>query len=422
LFRRRCCRILWRVRYLNASLSFLLILALPAAEAAALPPPPTIAAISFEGNDRTREQVLRRAVDAEPGDPYTAETAGDIRDDLRSLGLFSKVEVAPDPREVPSGATAAVTVTVEERWTLVPVPFFRSGSSGAAGGLFVLESNLFGLNKQLIGGATYGADGFGGLLVYNDPAVAGSRWLLSVSAAAGRDEVETRTPAAEQRWTYTAERTEAGVSAGYRLSDRLSVRAGGELRFLEVTESERPQTVAPDTYRSVSATAQAGYRDLEPEEFFSRGVSLRAGAELVPADGSWTAEATASQDWLLFSAHRLGVRATAAAGEQPPVAEPRLGGRETQRSLLRGTVSADSFASAGASYELPVLTPPWGTITVAGFYEGGYIVDAGAGWHGGGGGLRLYLSRITFPALGFDVAWNVRYGYPVASVAFGGRL
>jgi hypothetical protein len=85
-------------------------------------------------------------------------------------------------------------------------------------------------------------------------------------------------------------------------------------------------------------------------------------------------------------------------------------------------VASDSYATAGGSYEAPVLTPDWGTITLLAFYEGGYVGSADAVYHGGGGGVRLYLSRVTFPALGFDVAWNARYAYPVVSFAFGGRF
>ena len=333
------------------------------------------------------------------------------------------VPAAPAVPSAPGGPREVeVLVTVEERWTLVPIPFFAAGSAGFSGGLFVFESNLLGYNKQLIAGGTYADDGFGGLLVYSDPAVLNSNWLLVTSLNAGREDVLTADPAFRDRWTYAANQVSAGGSVGYRFAEEFSVRAGADYRYLEVTDTEEADIVAAAGYEFVTYRAEIGFTRTEPEEFFDSGYSLRASVEATPSESGWGVTAAGTSNILVAGSHRLGLGLQTGYGDRPFLLTPRLGGRPTQRTLTRGTIAENSYISQEALYELPLFRLSWGTITLLGFYEGGYLGEADAIYHGGGGGARLYLSQVTFPAVGFDLAWNAVYNYPVFSFSLGGRI
>ncbi len=379
----------------------------------------TIISIVFEGNERTKEAVLRRAVDPEPGTRYDETVAKEIENDLKRLGLFSDIEVVP--HDLPDGVE--VVVTVEERWTLVPIPFFQTTSSGVSGGLFVFESNLFGYNKQLIAGGSYGSEGFAGLLIYNDTAVLGSDWLFSSSFNVGRSTVETADPAYEDPWRFTGDSLSTGGSIGYRLSEAVSVRAGVDYEYWELLESDLPETVAESGGYGFLTYSVAGRLDqTEPQEFFNSGYRVGARVDSTPRESGWGVSGEAHANALVFDAHRFGLATRAAYGDRPVLLKPRLGGGPTQRTLTPGTIADDTFVSQGTSYEAPVLRFSWATITALGFYEGGYIGEPDEVYHGGGGGMRLYLSRVTFPAVGFDVAWNVSNNYPVFRFSLGGRI
>ncbi|MFP4374993.1 MAG: POTRA domain-containing protein [Spirochaetaceae bacterium] len=382
----------------------------------------TIGSIEFEGNRRTKEAVLRRAVGAEAGDHFDAATVEQIEDDLKSLGLFSNVEVESRPVHGGPPGEVEVLITVEERWTLVPIPFFGAGSSGLMGGLFVFESNFLGYNKQLIAGGTYADDGFGGLLVYSDPAVLNSNWLLVTTFSAGREEVETADAAFRDRWTYAADQGGVGGTVGYRFEDGLSVRAGADYRYLEVTDTGEPDIVGTGSHAFATFRAEFGFSRTEPEEFFDSGHTLEASAEATPGESAWGLGVAATRNGLVAGSHRLGLRLQSAYGDRPFLLTPRLGGRPTQRTLTPGTVAENSYISQEILYELPLFRLAWGTISLVGFYEGGYLGEADAIYHGGGGGARLYLSRVTFPAVGFDLAWNAVSDYLVFSFSLGGRI
>ncbi len=402
-------------------LCFVAGLSLVAVPVSAEPTYGRIASIDFEGNRRTKETVLRTAVAAQPGDRFDAQTAEEMEDDLKSLGLFSSVEI--ESRPVPGDlGGVAVLVTVEERWSIVPIPFFASGSSGFTGGLFVFEGNLLGYNKQLIAGGTYASDGFGGLLVYSDPALFGSDWLLATSVNAGRQDVETADPAYRNRWTYSANQVSAGGSVGYRFADGFSVRAGADYRYIEVTDSGEPDIVGEGGYGFVTYTTEVGLSRTEPEEFFESGYTLQVSGEATPIESGWGVAVAATRNVLVAGSHRLGLGVRSEYGERPFLLRPRLGGQPTQRTLTPSTVSQDSYVSQEVLYELPLFRLRWGIITLLGFYEGGYLGDADAVYHGGGGGARLYLSRVTFPAVGFDLAWNAVENYPVFTFSLGGRI
>ncbi len=171
------------------------------------------------------------------------------------------------------------------------------------------------------------------------------------------------------------------------------------------------------TYRT-----ELGFNRTEPEEFFDSGYTLQASVEVTPAESGWGVAAAATSNVPIAGSHRLGLNLRSGYGDRPFLLTPRLGGRPTQRTLTPGTIAEDSYISQEILYELPLFRFSWGTITLLGFYEGGYLEEADVIYHGGGGGARLYLSQVTFPAVGFDLAWNAVDRYVVFSFSLGGRI
>jgi outer membrane protein assembly factor BamA len=369
--------------------------------------PPKITEIRFQGLKRTKPTVLRRAVDAGPGVPYTEEVRQEIRRDLRSLGLFDRVEVEPEPSAV-TGDRVVVQVVVRERWTLVPIPFFTTTSGGTSGGLFVIENNLLGYNKQLITGGAYGSAGFNGLLVYSDPAILGSSYLGAVSLSVGRSEEEAVSLKEETLADWEADYSRGRLRLGYRFGDSLTTTtflAARQERF----KSGRLAPGANETEAAVYHGASVRYSDQNPLRYFNAGYALEIEGEYELGGGSereWNVAAQFSQDFLLFQDHRLRYALRAEESDRAYWRVTRLGGTETQRTIDRGSVPAERYVSGGLTYEFPVFRPDWGTFTLLGFYEGGALLEADEQYHGPGAGFRLYVSRVTLPALGFDLAYR----------------
>lgn len=368
---------------------------------------PRIAEIRFHGLKRTKPSVLRRAMDAAPGTPYTEEVREEIRRDLRRLGLFDRVQVEPDPSAVNDGQ-AVVNVTVRERWTLVPIPFFTTTSGGTSGGLFVIENNLLGYNKQLITGGAYGSAGFNALLVYNDPAILGSRYLGAVSLSVGRSEEEAVNLEEQTLAEWEADYTRSRFRFGYRFGDSLTAST-----FLAAQQERfRNGRLAPGAEEAESALyhgASISYSDQNPLRYFNAGYAVEFEGEyelLSGDDREWRVAAEFSQDFPLFQDHRLRYALRAEESDRAFWRNTRIGGIETQRTIERGSVPARRFVSGGLTYEFPVFRPDWGTFTLLGFYEGGALLRGEGRYHGPGAGFRLYVSRVTLPALGLDLAYR----------------
>lgn len=368
---------------------------------------PRIAEFSFEGLKRTKRIVLLRAIDAKAGAPYTQEVREEIRRDLRSLGLFDRVEVRPDPSTVTTERTV-VEVQVRERWTLVPIPFFTTTSGGTSGGIFVMENNLLGYNKRLITGGAYGSAGFNGLLVYSDPSILGSSYLGSVSLSLGRSEEQAVSLDEVTIAEWESDYTRGSARLGYRFSDPL--RATTSLSFQQ--DRFRRDRLAPGAGETESVLYHGvalSYADREPLRYFASGYTIEIEGEYeigATSEREWSVGGGISQDFPLFQDHRLRYALRAEESDRASWRTTRLGGRETQRTIDRESLPAERFVSAGITYEFPVFRPDWGTFTLLGFYEGGALLKAEKEYHGPGAGFRLYVSRVTLPALGFDLAYR----------------
>jgi outer membrane protein assembly factor BamA len=131
---------------------------------------------------RTREEVVRREVLLQPGQPYSTALADETARNLRGLRLFSVVRLVPVKGRVPG--TVALLVVTKDLWSLrLNSDFSAVGSLLQYLRLQGTEQNFLGRGKKLAVDFTLRLDTLSLGQSYTDPRVLGSRWSLAESAA-----------------------------------------------------------------------------------------------------------------------------------------------------------------------------------------------------------------------------------------------
>ncbi|WP_420467172.1 POTRA domain-containing protein [Panacagrimonas sp.] len=107
---------------------------------------PLIVDIVFEGNEKTRDMVLRREVALQLGDSFDPERAEAARQQIQNLGLFRSVALHTEPQD---GGVRLVYV-VDEKWFWQVYPRLSANSDGQNSvGVEGRVSNIWGLNHTL---------------------------------------------------------------------------------------------------------------------------------------------------------------------------------------------------------------------------------------------------------------------------------
>jgi outer membrane protein assembly factor BamA len=378
--------------------------------------------ITIEGLRKTREPVVRDLIPAAVGDTFTTATVQSVTDALVDSDLFAEVVVSAIPVE----DGAELVVTVDEKWTIVPIPFVSTNGSSFDGGLILLESNLFGRNKQLISAGFAGSGGVRGFFLYADPSVFGSSWSTSLSAATGRSGDSRERPDGVVLREYELDRRSVGFGIGYGFTPDLRVRT----------------SVRYETWTIRTDVPRAGQTPLEDDSFFEPGVSvswdgtravdvLRVGP-MIAAEGryvtledGWESSGFASLGIPVAETHGFRLLASGGVGDVPTLAEQTISGRDGYRTLPYNAVTADRWGSGAVLYDLPVLSGGWGALVISHYWEAGAYtndeVDPRLFW-GPGGGFRVYLRQVAIPALGLDLAYNVPDGGLVFSFTLGAQM
>jgi hemolysin activation/secretion protein len=122
-----------------------------------------------------------------------------------------------------------------------------------------------------------------------------------------------------------------------------------------------------------------------------------------------TARAQYTRAFLWNQATTVAVQVDVVDGH--PILDTRLfGGRIGTRGFETQSLWVDRSATLVLDHQIPVLQRGWGTTTVSGFVDLGHTEgDLGTErFVTPGVGMRLYLARMNFPAVGFDVAFGER--------------
>ncbi len=134
--------------------------------------------VHVEGATRTKERyiefLVEKCLKKENYKSWEAVDAGALGQCVSNSRLFKKVDVQVK--------RPAINVTIEERWTLIPIPNFYASEGKQSAGVFIVETNFLGYGKTMGIGGAVSTEGNTLSLFYRDPAVDFSNYTLRAMA------------------------------------------------------------------------------------------------------------------------------------------------------------------------------------------------------------------------------------------------
>ncbi len=394
-------------------------------------PSERLAAVEIIGNLRTGRDVILAAA-AIPPLPLSELALAQVKQRLLNLRLFEIVEVTG--RDLATAPT--ITIRVKERWTLFPIPFISTSSRGVQGGVFLLETNLFGRNKTVVVGGSYASWGAAAFTLYRDPSVLGSRFTLRANAIYAVNDRERRV-AGDVVASYRDRRLDLMLLPGVQLTRRLNLSAGGcanrsrgERHDGAAAAALPPMALAGGWQHGPAAAAE--YRGSDFRTYYEDGLLVTAayrqarqalGAERDVLDLSGRVQYT--RELVPGHASSAVMQADLIDGGSAALDVRLLGGRVGSRGFEKDSLWIDRAATLTFEHQVPFFVRGWGIWTALAFVDlGGTSLTGPSGrqtdlFINPGAGLRLYLPRTSFPAVGLDVSYSTDSGEVFTSVAVG---
>ncbi|MCY1039919.1 BamA/TamA family outer membrane protein [Corallococcus sp. bb12-1] len=379
--------------------------------------------IEIQGNTRTQDFVIVRALRRVPGDSLTAGDFDELERRLLNLKLFTNVEVSTRAE----GTGVALQVAVEERWTLLPIPVFTSSDGQWQAGVFAVETNLLGLNKTVVFGGLGGNRGATLFTMYKDASILGSRWTGLVTLQASRTDRERRVEDIIVDG-YTDRRFDIAGTLGFQLTPELNVGVG----MFSLTNKPLTSQVGgqvPQQGAVHGVTAMAEYLGQDFHFYFNEGLVARATyREGVRGFGSsrdlQQLSLSASYTLPVMGTHALTLTAMHGRSRGDPSLDAQLlGGSMGSRGFTAATLWAETASTATLEYQAPFWSHRLATFTAHVFVDFGRVKwkDTVTRYAAPGAGFRVYLRDVAIPAVGLEVVRDPESGdfLPVATVGFG---
>jgi outer membrane protein assembly factor BamA len=379
----------------------------------------------LEGLERTQPRHLRSLLD-ECLEKQSAKELESI--DLPELDqcllnseLFSSVD---------SRAEEVLVLEVKERWTLIPLPFFRSQEDSTNVGGFLMESNFLGRGQLLVLGATFGSLGNSYFAMLRDPSFAFTDWTSRTIYLQDSGDVFFY-EGDEKIDGYHQKEKSFSLTPGYRFTPDFEGRA-----FLGFTERDyeeaQPFATRPENYRFWTAGLEVELDAADYKFYFSKGHKLeleirRQFARSGEGDPTLAGEVEWSWQSPFPGKNILKVGVEGMAVDSDAAFDSfQLGGEKSLRGVQEKGLWAQYLAGIVLDYHIPVWEWPLGTWAAGPFlayaaYRPPEGFDQG-GWEDTvsyGAGLFFYLRKVAFPGVGVVAGRNSDFSGTFVTVQIG---
>lgn len=378
--------------------------------------------IEFQGNGTTREHVMRREMIVSEGDVADPERIERSRQGIQDLGLFKAVTIDQSPVE----GGVKLTVTVVEKWYILPVPRADANADGQKSfGLSLRWYNVGGYNQTLRGGWVKSDEARANQgtstsykLGYDIPFLANTDYSLSLGAE------HSSVPVSDfGGYVENQDRTEVAVSRTFATGPRsqgwTGTVSGAWAR--QSTEGEN----APEPYgQTFSPGIGASYRNVRDYLYSNQGLafgmSLSGTSPQLGSDYSYTALSgdlaryfrvgkTPHQNFNIAGA--FGIYEGGPDQFRATAGNFSLGGSRRLHGYESNGVEGDCFVYAGAEYLRPLFVN-WlrGVVSLETGAVGDGLTDIGKPYGSAGLGLRVKVTFLVDMEVDLGVAVPVGEG------------
>ena len=366
--------------------------------------------IRISNNDRTKSSLITDKIydclKDENIQSWEQLLPGILEQCLLNSKLFAEVQVTINK--------PVIEVEVQERWTLLPIPYIFSSDDDYTFGLFLMENNLFGLGKKGGVGGSYSANGTSYFLYYFDPSILFSDWFASMRIGNNINEPSFEYDNIEH-YSYEIDDFSYGLGIGRKVFlPKLWVSIGieGNDKKFDQVDLYSP----PEDYDSFGIETRILYKNTDFKFYFNEGVKIELEIEMQayrsddnPRTESWDLTIDWQKQFISNNALQLQVQLQEV--HDSTLGDVLLLGRTKGfRGVESKGLWAYSAQSLSIDYQIPVLRYDYGTWTISPFldlthFDAAVDIPVDSFFAGGISG-SLYLKNIAFPGVGLVMGYN----------------
>ncbi|GAB6393483.1 MAG: BamA/TamA family outer membrane protein [Treponematales bacterium] len=371
-----------------------------------------VTAISVSGLKRTKRYVVETPLQKFMGRRETEINRNDVYAIVKETGVLEPESVEIVDNEDSGGKV--LKITVREKWAFVPIPFFSADSSGWSLGGAITDANAFGIKDSIVVMGNYDSGSWmAGLMYFHSAKAVGSLGWQVIAVFASREEEAVDQTGEEtlRRFSMTALSPSFGLS--YPLSESFTASVNVSYRNMMMRESEDALHAPENGVQAITLNPGISVRRSSWDGYFlsENSVSLKYEyTAILGGDDVQAASFSAAVNHSLVPGLRLISRSGVAAAV--PSASPLFESSPSSAgvNILPMKFSARNFAGVSLGLEQYLHKFPFGTLSLTAVYQAVYShsdllphqFD-----HGAAAMLRLYLSRLALPGMGFGVSYNV---------------
>ena len=371
----------------------------------------TIFSIEVIGIKRTKPHIARYPLEKFIGREANSLDINEVKAAVKDTGILEPVNV--ELIETEEGSI--LRVTVDEKWSIFPLPLAIAGSGGSSVGLFLLDSNAFGLRDQVALGGMYGSSGWMAMAMYNHTPNRKGQPGWNSAFMYSRQEREDQDREEKIHRLYTADQLRFSFGIFYPFTS--FVTASAAVSFSNASLLKNKILFNPPENGAMILGFTPGFSlhrsDWDGYLLSQQNLSLSYHYNFAISGSSYQqADFRAILEKSLIPGFRLNVRSGAVwKSSSNPLFEE--GPNKAQVEILPRKFSARHYAGLSAGLEKHLFTTRMGALSVLGSWQCVYSwgpVLGGEFDNGPSGGIRFYLSRLALPAMGFNAAYNINSG------------
>ncbi|MBR4323103.1 hypothetical protein [Treponema sp.] len=372
----------------------------------------TIESISVSGLKRTKDSYMQKVLARFAGMESSSLDLHEVETLLQAEGLFSEIAVNV------SDDGKALFVEVKEKWSIIPLPFASYTNEGFMGGLILMDNNAFGVRNTLMIGGVYAPSYQTVMLRLQRPAIFQKQLGYSSFLSYNKKKVSIDDLDEENLYKIDSHKLNAEFALEKKLSQNFSVSLGAKYAGFIIPDDPNFDSVHQWVFAPAAKYALADWNG-----YFLSEKYIEAKGE---AGGSSEKELVSQVMLHAFFQQPLVPRLRLTFdGFISLESHKNLLLRQTRQNvsntLLPTNFHSQSMAAADTSLEGAVLKLSVMTLSLYASYQLIAAEDYDgktAFCHGPGGGLKVYLQKINFPACSLGVYYNVPRGY----VQFGASI